>query len=80
VLLAVPPLHPLPRAEVEAAVEAALEEARRAGVTGAAVTPFLLAAVSRATGGRTLAANLELLARNAAVAGRVAVALSGGAA
>jgi pseudouridine-5'-phosphate glycosidase len=80
VLLAVPPPHPLPRAEVEAAVEAALEEARRAGVTGAAVTPFLLAAVSRATGGRTLAANLELLARNAAVAGRVAVALSGGAA
>jgi pseudouridine-5'-phosphate glycosidase len=77
VLLAVPPPHPLPRAEVEAAVETALEEVRRAGVAGAAVTPFLLAAVARATGGRTLAANLELLARNAAVAGRLAVALSG---
>jgi pseudouridine-5'-phosphate glycosidase len=80
VLLGVPPPHPLARTEVEAAVAAALEEARRAGIAGAAVTPFLLREVARATGGRTLAANQALLVQNAKVAARVAVALAGGAA
>ncbi len=76
VLLCVPPPSPLPRAEVEAAVARALEEARARGITGQAVTPHLLAAVAAATGGRTLAANLALLARNAEVAAEVAVAFS----
>jgi pseudouridine-5'-phosphate glycosidase len=76
VLLAVAPPEPLPRAELEAAIEVALAEATRAGVTGPAVTPWLLAAVARASGGRSLGANLALLERNAAVAGEVAVALS----
>jgi pseudouridine-5'-phosphate glycosidase len=75
VLLAVAPPRPLPRAEVEAAIERALDGAARAGIAGAAVTPWLLAAVAEATGGRTLAANLALLAGNAAVAAAVAVAL-----
>jgi pseudouridine-5'-phosphate glycosidase len=75
--LAVAPPEPLPRVEVELAVEAALAEATRAGVTGPAVTPWLLSAMARASGGRSLAANLSLLERNAAVAGEVAVALSG---
>jgi pseudouridine-5'-phosphate glycosidase len=76
VLLAVPPPEPVPREVVEAAVASALEEARRRGVFGPAVTPFLLEAVSRATGGRAQAANLALLARNARVAGEVAAALA----
>jgi pseudouridine-5'-phosphate glycosidase len=80
VLLAVAPPAPLARAEVEAAVASALEEARRAGVSGAAVTPFLLGAVARATGGRALSANQALLERNARVAARLAVALAGRAA
>jgi pseudouridylate synthase len=76
VLLCVPPPEPLPRAEVEAALAGALAEARRRGVTGQEATPFLLAAVAEATGGRTLAANLALLERNARVAAEVAVALA----
>jgi pseudouridine-5'-phosphate glycosidase len=76
ILLAVAPPDPLPRAEVEAAIEAALAGAARAGVTGPAVTPWLLSAVARASGGRSMAANLALLERNAEVAGEVAVALS----
>lgn len=76
VLLAVAPPQPLPRVEVEAAIEAALAGAANAGVTGPAVTPWLLAAVAQASGGRTLEANLALLERNAQVAGEVAVALS----
>ena len=45
---------------------------------GAAVTPFLLAAVERATDGRSLRPNLGLLEENAALAGAIAVALSRG--
>jgi pseudouridine-5'-phosphate glycosidase len=76
VLLAVAPPDPLPRAEVEAAIEGALAGAARAGVTGPAVTPWLLAAVAEATQGRSRRANLALLTRNAAVAAEVAVALA----
>jgi len=76
VLLCVPPPAPLPRAEVEAAVEAGLAEAAHRGVSGPAVTPFLLHAVARATAGRSRAANLALLERNARVAAEVAVALA----
>jgi pseudouridine-5'-phosphate glycosidase len=78
VLLLVPPPDPVAREVVEAAVVAALGDARRRAVRGKAVTPFLLDAVSRATGGRTREANLALLERNAAVAGGVAAALAAG--
>ncbi|MEO8561202.1 MAG: pseudouridine-5'-phosphate glycosidase [bacterium] len=64
--------------EVDDAVERALEEARGAGIRGAAVTPFLLAAVERATEGRSLQANLGLLEENAFLAGEIAVCLADG--
>ena len=59
---------------VEAAVAQALADARAAGVTGPATTPFLLAAVERATGGASLLSNLALLEANASLAARIAVA------
>jgi pseudouridine-5'-phosphate glycosidase len=61
---------------VEDAVSAALASAAHAGIAGAALTPFLLAEVERATGGRSLAANIALLEANAALAAEIAVALS----
>jgi pseudouridine-5'-phosphate glycosidase len=78
VLVLVPPPEPVPREVVEAAVGAALREARARAVRGKAVTPFLLDAVARATGGRARRANLALLERNAAVAGEIAAALAVG--
>lgn len=66
----------LDAAEVDAAVAAAVEMAEREGVSGGALTPWLLEHVQRATGGRTLGANLALLEANAALAGRVAMELS----
>lgn len=60
---------------VTSAVDSALREARKAGITGADVTPFLLAAVERATGGQSVRTNLALLETNAALAARIAVAL-----
>ena len=61
---------------VEQAVQAALERAGREGVRGGDVTPYLLAAVSRETGGRTLETNLGLLEANARLAARIAAALT----
>jgi pseudouridine-5'-phosphate glycosidase len=67
-----PPDSALTRDEVEAAVRRASDEARRRGLRGAAVTPFLLGEVERSTGGRSLAANLALLEQNVALAAEIA--------
>jgi pseudouridine-5'-phosphate glycosidase len=75
-LLCVPPLRTLSREVIEAAIEAAIREARARRLGGKALTPFLLAAVDRATGGSALDANLDLLEENARVAGAVAAALA----
>jgi pseudouridine-5'-phosphate glycosidase len=65
----------LSRAEVDAAVNAALERAKSEGVRGGAVTPFLLSEMERTTGGRSLGANLALLERNVALAAEIAAEL-----
>jgi pseudouridylate synthase len=62
--------------EVEAWIGRALAEAEASGIRGAAVTPHALAAVAAASGGRALAANIALIVNNAAIAGRIAVALA----
>jgi pseudouridine-5'-phosphate glycosidase len=66
----------LDRREAEAEVARALAAAERQDVRGAALTPFLLAQLSDATGGRSLAANLSLLRGNARIAAQIALALS----
>lgn len=66
----------MPADLVNGAVVTALEQARRSGIRGAAVTPFLLAAVERATEGRSLRTNLALLEANARLAAEVAVAMT----
>lgn len=68
----------LPDAVVEEAITRALAEAEREGVSGKAITPYLLARVAESTEGRSLAANLALLARNAEVGARLAVRLAQG--
>jgi pseudouridine-5'-phosphate glycosidase len=60
---------------MESALERALKEARRLGIAGKAITPFLLDEIRRATGGRSLRANQALLVANARLASEVAVAL-----
>jgi pseudouridylate synthase len=65
------------RADVELAVRDAHREAADRGVSGAALTPFLLGAVTRLTGGSSLDANLALLEQNAALAGAIATMCAG---
>jgi pseudouridine-5'-phosphate glycosidase len=65
----------LPRAEAEAAIEQATRLADEAGITSAAVTPFILAKIAELTNGRSKKANIALLLNNARVAARIAQAL-----
>jgi pseudouridine-5'-phosphate glycosidase len=60
---------------LRSALDLALDDARRRGITGKPLTPFLLEGIQRATAGRALRANCELLAANARLAAQVAVAL-----
>jgi len=68
----------LGRAEVDALVAQAGEEARQSGIGGPALTPYLLAALDRLSGGRTRAANRALALANADLAARIAMALLNG--
>ena len=76
VVVVAPPPSPLRRAVVEAALAGALREVAKRKLPGKQVTPFLLAALSDATGGRTRAANLDLLENNARIAARIACELA----
>ncbi len=64
----------LPAAEVDAWIAAALADAEHDGVRGGRVTPFVLARVAEASGGRTLRANIGLIVNNARTAAEIAVA------
>lgn len=59
-----------------AALEQALRAAEQAGLRGRAVTPFLLAHMVEATGGRSLEVNLALVRNNITVAAEIAAAWS----
>ena len=72
IALARPPRDSLD--DVEPLIEEALGRARAEGVSGQAVTPFVLAVLHAESGGRTLQANRDLAADNAALAAEVALA------
>lgn len=71
-----PPEVAVPASEFDAWLHEAESAARAAGVTGAKVTPFLLARLAELSGGRTLTANRALIVANARLAAEVAVALT----
>lgn len=66
----------LPGAEMDEVIGQALEEAKAQGITGKAVTPFLLGRVLELTDGRSLKANVQLVRSNAQLAARIAVAMA----
>lgn len=67
----------LDSSELDEVLSDALADCERAGITGAAVTPFVLGRIGAATEGRSVPANLALAENNAAVAAQVAVAIAG---
>lgn len=72
-----PELEPDPD-RIDAAITAALADAEHQGLSGKAITPFLLARVDALTGGESLAANVALARSNARLAARLAVGLGAG--
>jgi pseudouridine-5'-phosphate glycosidase len=80
VLVGVPIPEPdeLDPVELDSVLNRALEDCQRAGIVGAAVTPFVLGRIADATEGRSIPANLALAEHNAGVAAEIAVALAEG--
>lgn len=60
--------------EIDAATNEAMDEAKAAGVTGNALTKYLMRAVDRVTAGRSARANMSVLISTAELAGRLATA------
>ncbi len=57
-------------------LDRALADCDASGITGAAITPFVLGRIAEATEGRSIPANLALAENNASVAAEVAVAIA----
>ena len=73
-ILARPPAGGL---DLEELITEAVERVRRAGISGQAVTPAVLAAVEELSDGRSVEVNRRLIADNAELAARIAVAYAG---
>ena len=72
----VPPEAEIAPAEIGDHIKAAVTEAVRQGISGKAVTPFLLDRLFTTTGGRSLATNIALVENNARLAAQIAIALA----
>ncbi len=72
----VPEADEIPAAEMAPVIAAAVADAAAKGVSGKAVTPFLLDAIFHLTGGRSLITNIALVKNNARLAAEVAVELA----
>lgn len=80
VLVVAPPPEEsaMDEAQMEQAIQRALEEAHQKNISGPAVTPFLLSRMAALTEGESLRANLALLLNNARVAAEIAEQLASG--
>src|SRR5205807_6959 len=74
IVLARPPDESLD--DLEPLIDRALADAKKRGIHGQAVTPFVLGSLHEASGGRTVTANRALVAANARLAAEVAVAFA----
>jgi len=66
----------IPAAEIGGHIDAAVADAAAAGITGKAVTPYLLDRLLTPTGGASLTTNIALIKNNARLAAAIAVALA----
>jgi pseudouridylate synthase len=73
----IPKASEIERSVMEPVIMDALQAASAAGISGKAVTPYLLNAVLERTQGQSLQANVALILNNAAVAAEIAVAVAG---
>ena len=71
------PEHEIPAAEMAGYIEKAVAEAAARGISGKAVTPFILARLKEITDGRSLMANIALVKSNARVGAALAALCAG---
>ena len=72
VAVPVPANFEIPTEELQPVLTTALEDAEWKGITGSALTPFLLGQMAERSGGATLRANIALLENNARIAAEIA--------
>ncbi len=73
----IPEEYSMDKAVIDAAIDAAIAEAKSLGIHGKETTPFLLAKIKDLTGGDSLDSNIQLVFNNARLAARTAAALCG---
>ncbi|XP_047523229.1 pseudouridine-5'-phosphate glycosidase isoform X2 [Pieris napi] len=73
VAVPVPEERAMDEKKIETAISNALKNANEKGVRGKEITPFLLAAVSKATGGASLDTNIALIKNNAKVGADISI-------
>jgi pseudouridine-5'-phosphate glycosidase len=73
----IPAQYELPHTEIDSVVERALADAAAQGVSGKAVTPFLLGRIHELTAGGSEEANKQLVYNNVRLAAQIAGALAG---
>jgi pseudouridine-5'-phosphate glycosidase len=71
----IPAEEEIPQAEMNPIIDQATAEADAQGITGKAVTPFLLQRIFELTEGRSLIANIALVLNNARLAAEIAKAM-----
>ena len=71
----IPEEYSMDKAVIDAAIDAAVAEAKALGIHGKATTPFLLAKIKDLTGGDSLDSNIQLVFNNARLAAHTAAAL-----
>lgn len=72
----IPEEHSIPREDIDLAINTALAEATKQGITGNATTPYILAQIRVLTEGRSVTANTHLVESNVRRGTRVAKALA----
>ena len=71
----IPEAYSMDPVRINAAIDQAVADARRLGIHGKEITPYLLARVKDLTGGDSLSANIQLVLNNARLAAHIAKSL-----
>ena len=74
----VPAEHEIARDVMDAYIKQAIDESQKAGISGKAVTPWLLGRIVELSDGRSLVTNQSLITNNATLAGELACSLEAG--
>lgn len=74
----IPAADEIPQAQISILIERAIREAQQQGISGAAITPYLLGRIVELSDGESLRANIALVKHNAELGAAIAVAYAAG--